>query len=161
MQAVIAAILQCDHGMTSQDDGSGRQQVTFQATTGGYNMIIYNGRPCNRYISAQSCASGATGLTFAAGDDGSGLQVWTVSSASNSPYFANGFYQISNTARAACGNVLGSVACTAGNTVDMEPGGDCSTSDLQAAVDASFVHCSSLHPLLTPNFNTHKIVCLA
>ena len=112
----------------AQDDASGRQQWTFAAVTGGYTITIVQGREgCNDILTAATC-TGATALTFAAANDGSGLQVWTVTPPAAppamAPYFTNGNYQIVNTARAACTQYLGAGVCNDGNDVFMTTGGD-------------------------------------
>lgn len=87
-------------------------------------MQVLNGRPtCASYVTAAACSTGNTALTFSQTNDGSGLQVWTVGGAATGPIFPNGMYQITNTARGTCNNVLGAVTCAAGNAVDMEAGG--------------------------------------
>ena len=107
-----------------QDDGSGRQQFTFTAVAGGYTMQVLNGRPtCGSFVTAAACSTGNTALTFSATNDGTGLQVWTIGGAVVGPILPNGNYQIRNTARGACNNILSAVACAAGNGVDMEAGG--------------------------------------
>ena len=87
-------------------------------------MQLLNGRPtCGSFVTAAACNSGNTALTFSATNDGTGLQVWTIGGAAVGPILPNGNYQIRNTARGACNNILSAVTCAAGNGVDMELGG--------------------------------------
>jgi hypothetical protein len=87
-------------------------------------MQVLNGRStCASFVTAGACNSGSTALTFSQTNDGSGLQVWTIGGAVQGPIFPSGMYQITNSARGACNNVLSAVTCAAGNGVDMELGG--------------------------------------
>ena len=113
-----------------QDDGSGRQQFTFNPVSGGFTISVLNGRVgCADLVAAQSCASQNTALTFAGSNDGSGLAVWRLAPPSLPPfvpYFTNGNYTIGNVLRAgscAATSILGAVPCAAGNAVVMSGAG--------------------------------------
>jgi hypothetical protein len=58
-------------------------------------------------------------------NDGSGLQVWGITpvmagTPTATPLLSSGVYTIGSTARAGCAGNLNSVACAAGNGVDMD-----------------------------------------
>ncbi|KAK9863321.1 hypothetical protein WJX84_008258 [Apatococcus fuscideae] len=86
------------------DDQSGRQHWSIVPVTGvaGQYYIVANGRPgtCGSYVSLPTCASGLNGVQFVAGDDGSGLQRWAITSqalpttAVAAQTIPNGNYQI-------------------------------------------------------------------
>ena len=89
-----------------QDDGSGRQQWVFTRTANntGYYIEILTGRAgCSDYLATVACGSAEGGLvTFAPGDDGTGLQIWNVIApappAPPTQVLANGNYYVAKCA---------------------------------------------------------------
>lgn len=122
---------------------------------------------CSQLVSAQACG-GPAALTFVQAADSSGLQVWTVANASTPPpavpsppppppppltpptppgtqYFVNGQYQIQNLGRAACSQYLGAPACSAGNAVSIQTGGEPCNLDLPCLQPFRTQICASSH----------------